>query len=127
VVQRQKASSFDIVRRMGLALPGVEEGTTYGTPALKVGGQMFACIASHKSAEPDTLAVRVDFDARDELIASDPRTFYLKDHYVGYPCVLVRLSRVHPDTLRDLLRMGWRFVSERARRRRTAPRRRTRR
>ena len=95
----------------GLALPGAEEGTTYGTPALKVGGKMFACIPSHKSAEPDSLAVRIDFGQRDELIAADPNTYYLKAHYVNYPCVLVRLAHIRPDALNDLLLMAWRFVS----------------
>ncbi len=43
---------------------------------------------------------------RDELIAADPKTYYLKPHYEAYPCVLVRLSKIEPDALRDLLRMG---------------------
>ena len=95
----------------------------YGAPALKVRGKMFACMASHKSAEPNTLVVRIDFDQRDELIGTDPSTYYLKEHYVGYACVLVRLSRVHPDALRDLLLTAWRFVSAKdGRRRRPQPR-----
>ena len=57
---------------------------------------MFVCIASHKSAEPDTLVVMMDFADRDALIEDDPDTYYLKDHYVGYPCVLVRLRRSVP-------------------------------
>jgi hypothetical protein len=105
--------SFDTVRTIGLELPGVEEGTSYGAPALKVSGKMFACMTSHKSAEPGSLAVRMDFDQRDQLIASDPKTYYLTDHYIGYPCVLVRLARVRPDALKDLLLMGWRFESAR--------------
>ena len=103
--------TFRAVREIGLRLPGAEEATMYGAPALKVGGKMFACIASHKSAEPNTLAVRMDFAQRDALIAEDPETYYLEDHYVGYPVVLVRLSRVHPDAMRDLLAGAWRFVS----------------
>lgn len=114
----RKKISFDTVRKMGLALPDVEEGTTYGTPALKVRGKMFACIPNHRSAEPDSLAVRIDFDQRDELIAADPKTYYLKDHYVNYPCVLVRLTQIEQDALRDLLLGAWRFVSTSARRRR---------
>jgi len=86
----------------------------YGSPALKVGGQMFACIASHKSAEPNTLIVWMDVAQRDALIAEDPDTYYLKDHYVGYPVVLVRLSRVHPDAMRDLLHGAWQIVTARA-------------
>jgi len=103
--------TFRTVRAIGLELPGAEEGTMYGKPALKVGGKMFACIASHPSAEPNTLAVRMDFAQRDALIEEDPETYYLKDHYVNYPCVLVRLSRVHADGVRDLLAGACRFVS----------------
>ena len=113
----RKKTSFDLVRELGLALPGVEVGTTYGSPALKVGGKMFACIAIHRSAEPDSLGIRMGFRERDELIAADPDTYYLTDHYVDYPVVLVRLTRVHHDALRDLLRMGWQFVSTRGKRR----------
>src|SRR5881392_3239790 len=112
--------TFETVRALGLQLPGVEEGTTYGTPSLKVGGQFFACIPTHRSAEPDSLAVRIDFHQRDELVAADPDTYYLKEHYVNYPCVLVRLPRIHRDALRDLLRMAWTFVSERSKRARSA-------
>jgi len=107
---------FDTVRTFALALPDVEPGTMHGSPAVKLRGDLLACMAVHKSAEPDTLAVRVDFTDRDLLIADDPDVYYVKDHYVGYPCVLVRLSRIHPDALRDLLETSWRFVSERARR-----------
>ena len=106
-----KKIDFDTVRGLGLALPGVEEGTSYGVPALKVHGKMFACLAKHPSAEPDTLAVRLDFGQRDELIAAEPDIYYLTDHYVNYSVMLVRLSRVHPDALRDLLLMAWRFMS----------------
>src|ERR1700730_17099565 len=102
----KKTVSFDTVREVGLALPGVEEGTTYGSPALKVGGKMFACLAVHRSADPGSLALRIDFDQRDELIAADPKTYYLTDHYVNYPVVLVRLARVRHDALRDLLLMA---------------------
>jgi len=107
----RKKTGFDVVRTMGLALPEVEEGTAYGSPALSVRGKMFACLAIHRSAEPNTLAVRIDFDQRDELIDGEPKTYYLTDHYVNYPCVLVRLTRIHEDALRDLLLMGWRFMS----------------
>jgi hypothetical protein len=116
-----KAEGFDRVRRLGLRLPGAETGTVYGSPALTVGGKMFACIAIHRSAEPNTLAVRLDFDRRDEMIAEDPDTYYLTEHYVDYPAVLVRLARIPDDALSDLLRIGWEFISKRATR--TRPRR----
>src|SRR2546428_13623709 len=113
----RKKISFDTVREMGLALPDVEEGTIYGSPALKVRGKMFACLAIHPSADPDSLAIRIDFDQREELMAADPNTYYLTDHYVNYPVMLVRLTRVHQDALRDLLSMAWRFESSRGKQR----------
>jgi hypothetical protein len=114
---------FDTVRKLGLVLPGVEEGTTYGSPALKVHGKMFACMASHKSAEPGSLVVVIGFDKRDELLSGDTAAYYLTDHYVDYPTVLVRLSRVSEDAIDDLLRMAWRFVSSARRRARPRQRR----
>ena len=98
----RKKITFDTVRKIGLALPGAEEGTTYGTPALKVGGKMFACVPSHRSADPDSLAVRIAFKDRDELVAADPGIYYLKDHYVSYPIVLIRLQRIREDAPRDV-------------------------
>jgi hypothetical protein len=61
---RRKTLTFDDVLEMGRALPDVEATTSWGAPALKVRGKMFACGATHKSAEPETLAVRMDFDQR---------------------------------------------------------------
>jgi hypothetical protein len=103
-------TTFDKVREIALGFPDVVEGTMYGSPAFKVRGKFFTCLASHKSAEPGTLVVRMDFEHRNELIATDPDVYYLKEHYVDYPCVLVRLSRIHPDALRDLLGGARRFV-----------------
>lgn len=79
---------------------------------------MFACKPNHPSAEPNSLAVRIDFAERDELIAADPSTYYLKPHYENYPVVLVRLGKIHTDALRDLLIAGHRFVRVRKRRKR---------
>lgn len=106
---------FDTVRRIALTLAEVEESTSHGSPSLKVRGKLLACIPSHKSAEHDSLVVRIDFDRRAELMAAAPDVYYLTDHYLNYPAVLVRLSRIHPDALRDLLGMSWRFVTAKAR------------
>jgi len=109
-----RGSSFKAVESIGRTLPDVEVTTTYGQPALKVRGRMFACIASNKSAEPNTLVVMMDFADRDALVEDDPATYYLKEHYVNYPCILVRLSRVRADALRDLVTGAHRFVSARS-------------
>jgi len=68
----------------------------------------------HRSAEPDSLVVKVDFNDRTELLVTDPDVYYVTEHYVGYPSVLVRLSRVHPDVLRELLGMAYKFVTRKA-------------
>ena len=102
---------FHTVRKIGLSLPGVEESTTYGSPALKLRGKLLACIAVHRSAEPESLAVRIDFERRTDLIIAAPDIYYVTDHYVNYPVVLVRLSRIRPDALEDLLNIAWRFVT----------------
>jgi hypothetical protein len=108
---------FDRVRKLGLELTDVEVGTTYGSPALKVRGKWFACIAIHKSAEPDSLAVRVSFIERDLRLSYEPKTYYMGPHYAGHEVVLVRLSRIGDDALRELLETGVAFVSAKARRR----------
>jgi hypothetical protein len=119
----RRPTTFDAVRAIGRTLPDVEESTMYGAPALKVRGKLLACMASHKSAEPNTLVVRLDFEDRDALIADDPQTYYLKPHYQDYPSVLVRLPLIDREALRDLLQSAWRTVTASAPNRRSASRR----
>ena len=106
--------NFDTVRKIGLALPGVEDSTAYGNLALKAHGKLLACVPTHRSAEPNSLVVKVDFGDRAALLADAPDVYYVTDHYVGYPSVLVRLSRVSSDMLRDLLGMAYKFVTRKA-------------
>jgi|SRR5579872_780350 len=110
VVPKNKID-FDTVRRIALELPDVEDASAYGAPAIKVRGKLLTCIPTNKSAEPDSLAVRIGIDQREELVAGAPEVYYFTDHYADYPMVLVRLSRIHPDALRDLLGAAWRFVT----------------
>ena len=105
-------TNFDTVRAIALALDNVEEGTSYGTPAFKVGGILF--VRLHQDGE--SLVLRTDFEQREELMAADPDIYYITDHYLNYEWVLVRLARVHPDALRDLLRMAWRTAAASKRR-----------
>ena len=111
----RKAVTLETVRDLAVALPDVEESTSYGATSFKVRGKMIACQAINKSAEPNSLVVKIPFAQRDELIAAEPDVYYVTDHYIGYPSVLVRLSRVHRDALRDLLGMAQRFAMEAAR------------
>lgn len=92
-------------------MANVERGIAYGSPALKVHGKLLACIAVHKSAEPNSLAVRIAFEDRALLIKTYPDVYYLTPHYVDYPAILARLSRLNVKELKDLLAMAYRFVS----------------
>jgi hypothetical protein len=95
--------TFDAVRKIAMALDGVEETTSYSTPAFKVGGTMIARLRDDIGA----LVVRMSIEDRAELIAADPETYFITDHYLEYPYILVNLARVHPDAMRDLLLGAW--------------------
>lgn len=103
--------TLDTVRKIGLNFPGVEESTAFGAFALKVGGKLMACVPTHRSAEPNSLMIRADDADRDALIAEAPEIYYVKEHYLGYNAILVRLSTASPDALRDLLGMAYKFVT----------------
>jgi hypothetical protein len=70
-----------------------------------------ACVPVNRSAEPGSIMVRVGLDDRAELLAAAPDVYYVTDHCLNYTAVLVRLSRVTPDVLRDLLGMAHKFVT----------------
>ena len=116
-VMPKRVQGFDIVLDAARALPGVEQSMTWGTDALKVHGRLLACRAIHKSAEPNSIVVKIPIDQREELIAAEPDIYYLTEHYVNYPSVLVRLSRIHRDALRDLLAMAYRFADAKPKKR----------
>jgi hypothetical protein len=115
--------NFDTGRDLAMALPDVEEHSAYGARALKARGKLLACVPTNRQAEPDSLVVRIDRNDRAELITADPDVYYVTDHYAGYDTVLVRLSRIQPDALRDLLGMAHKFVTRKPRSRAAAQKR----
>jgi hypothetical protein len=114
-----RADGFERVRTVGLTLPGVEATTRYdGSPLLKAGGSFMAGLATHPSAEPATLVVRMGLEEREWLLDDAPETYYVTDYYRKYPLVLVRLSRIDRGALRDLLAISRRLALAKARGRR---------
>jgi hypothetical protein len=99
--------TWNTVRELCLSLPGVEESTSYATPALKVEGKLF--VRKHQDGE--SLVVRISDQAKAKRLAEQPDVFYLTDHYVGFPYVLVRMATVRPDTLGEVLEEAWRLVA----------------
>ena len=101
--------TFDTVREIAQTLAGAEESTSYRTPAFKVKGKLFA--RQHQDGE--SLVIPTSFEAREEMMNTAPEKFYITDHYLNYPYVLVRMSKVNADELRDLLTGAWRRVAPR--------------
>jgi len=95
---------FAELRELALALPAVEEGVCYGTPAFRVKGRFLLRLRE----DGETLAVRIPMDERDALLQMDPDVYFLTDHYRAYPAILVRLARVRRGQLADLLELAWR-------------------
>jgi hypothetical protein len=107
---RETKLSFETVRQISLGLPGVQESTAYGMPAFKIDGKLLAAIPANRSVEPHSLVVRVSFEDRDELLAADPEVYYLTEHYIGYDAVLVRLTCITSEALKDLLRTARKYL-----------------
>ncbi len=110
------SDAFDVVKELGCSLPNVEATTKYdGSPVLKTHGAFMAGLAVHASAEPDTLIVRTKLEEREGLLEDAPETYYVTDYYRRYPVVLVRLSRLNRDALRELLTGSWQMTVEKRR------------
>ena len=100
----QRGTTWAEFCRLALKLPGVERGTSYGTPALRVRKRYLGRLKE----DGESVALCIDFADRDVLLALDPAGFYLTDHYRPWPAVLVRLKRVRRDLLPRLLEQAWR-------------------
>ena len=102
---------YDTVRELAVALPDVVESSTYGAISFKARGKLLACKAINRSAEPDTLMVRVGTGERDRLLAAKPEVCYLTPHYQASESVLVRMNQVDRKTLQEILGLAWNFVT----------------
>ena len=108
----RKALDFEAVREVALALPDVAESNTRRGLSFKVNGRLLTCPAIHRSAEPNSLMVRIGRTERAQLLSEKPDTYYVTDHYLNYSAVLVRLSKIDRKSLRSLLERAWFFVRE---------------
>lgn len=98
---------YEAARRIALTLPGVEEGTSYGTPALKVKGKLIVRLWE----DGETLVLRMNIFERPYLLEAEPEVFFITDHYRDYPCVLARLPKITESRLREAVIDAWRYVA----------------
>jgi hypothetical protein len=102
--------TYDDVRAIALELPGVEEGTSYGTAALKVRGKLFVRLKE----DGESIVLRTDEMERAHLMEAHPKIFYLTDHYRDYPWVLVRLKSARRALMKELIEDAWSRVAPKA-------------
>lgn len=103
-----RTAALDVVRRIALALPGVEEVPSYdGTPSFRVRQTSFV----RAREDGDTLVVKVNYYERRYLIEADPDAFFISDELRVHPWMLVRLGAVSPDALRERIEEAWRLVA----------------
>ena len=107
---REGKVDFGTVLKLGASLPGVRASSDARGVALKLKGQLVACTAINRSAEPNSLMVCIDFPLRDCLLGKQPDTYYMTSHYRGYATVLVRLPKIGRSELRNLLEQAAQFV-----------------
>ena len=100
--------TFDDIRKTALAWPEVEDGSSHGTPALKVRKKMLVRL---KEDNDSLVMPSVPPDERAMLVESQPKVFYFTDHYRDYPMVLIRLSKTKRATVEPFLRRRWRELA----------------
>ena len=101
--------TFDDVRVMALALPQVEEATSYDTPAFRIRKRLIARLHH----DGDALVIRVDGLEREALLATKPDQFFVTSHYEGTNWILARLETADPQELAELLAAAWRRLAPR--------------
>ena len=92
------------LRKLVLALPGVEEGSSYGTAAWRLRKKLLARLRE----DDETLVVSCSWDERAELCEADADVFFFTDHYANYEYVLVRLPAASRAKLASVLENAWR-------------------
>jgi hypothetical protein len=97
------------VHRLTESLPGVEEGTSYGTPSWKVRGKFFARLRD----DDKVLVAKVDKGEKQLLMEAEPDVFFETPHYKGYGYVLVRLANIDGDELAEVIEDAWRLAAPR--------------
>jgi hypothetical protein len=85
-------------------LPGVEQSTTYGNPALKVGGKAFVSVKNN-----ETLVLSIAIPDKEHLLEMAPEIYFQTDHYKGWPSLPVRAAAIGDDELRQRLVNAWLF------------------
>lgn len=88
-------------------LDGVDQSTSYGTPALKVRGKLFVRLWE----DGETVVLKSEWEDRERLLATHPEVFFLTDHYRKHPYVLLRLATVSKALMQAAVQASWQTVA----------------
>jgi hypothetical protein len=97
------ACTWKDIAGYGATLPGIVEGTSYGTPALRVG----KAFLTRYRPEDDSIVIKLPVEEREMRIEAAPAIYFITDHYRAYPAVLVRLANLSKAEMRAILERGW--------------------
>lgn len=108
---RHSILTFDDVRAVALALPGAEEYSSHGSPAIRVNRRFLSRLWPE---EPGVIVLApIDDDERRFLMETRPDAFFVTEHHRRYRCVLVRLAGVGRAELASLVEERWRRLASR--------------
>lgn len=96
------------IRKIVLAFPGAEDGTSYGQPSFKVNNKFFTRLLAE---DQSMVLLEISQDERDMLMEADPATFHITPHFKDYPIVLARIATLHPGSLHNFLARRWREIA----------------
>jgi len=114
-IERGQRNLDDIVR-FTLALPDVVESTSYGKPALKRCEKLIFALR-----DPESLSLVCSFEDRVALLKHHPETFYVTDHYLNWPAVIVRLLGADMKALRLAVQAAWERAGAKSKKKRAVP------
>jgi hypothetical protein len=100
--------AYERYLKIALALPGAEASTSYGTPSVKIRGKI---LSRWRTEAEGALAIRCDFLDRQILLQAQPTVFFLTEHYLNYPMILLRLDKASRAVVADITERAWRLVA----------------
>lgn len=92
--------------KIAKTLPKVEVSTWHRTPSLKVAGKSFARLRTEAEGG---LVLMCSLDEKERLLESGEPAYYTTPHYDGYGAIIVNLSKISRDALRELIVQSWRI------------------
>lgn len=96
-----------------LTQPGAEESTLHGGRCVRVRGHWIV----NDNADPTALALALDRETVDFLMATEPAAYFQTPHFEGWPAVLVHYEAADDDRLREQIDRAWALRATKAQRR----------